>query len=192
MTTFIISTDGNDDAKGTLDEPLASLGTALERASQHRDTDTEILFREGTYVLEKMVVIGKESMLLPGKTLTLKACGARRFSSVAAFLFRAGGPWPDVMVSGRRISRTSRKGKPACMRCMISRKVCCPAPLLIPPLRRDTKPPTNGAADFPPISVPPTRPGRICIFRRGLSSSGTTWRILKSTCLPSVRSWSII
>ena len=71
MKTLIIATDGNDAAPATLEAPLATLGTALERAAEHRDVDTEILFREGTYVLDETAVIGKGHEPAPGKTLRI-------------------------------------------------------------------------------------------------------------------------
>jgi len=59
-----VSTDGNDKAKGTKDAPFASVQRALDQVKIFRKSDTTqavmIVLRQGTYYLEKPLVITPE------------------------------------------------------------------------------------------------------------------------------------
>lgn len=56
-----VSPLGNDKAEGTLKKPLRTIQAAVDKASQKKDADVEIILRGGAYELDRTVEIGKGS-----------------------------------------------------------------------------------------------------------------------------------
>lgn len=55
--TIYVATNGNDNHAGNLKQPLKTLTGALKKASGFKNEEVNILFRKGTYVFDKTVVI---------------------------------------------------------------------------------------------------------------------------------------
>ena len=54
-----VSPRGNDKADGSLKKPLRTIQAAVDKASQKKDVDVEIVLRGGAYELDRTVEIGK-------------------------------------------------------------------------------------------------------------------------------------
>ena len=54
-----VSPRGNDKADGSLKKPLRTIQAAVDKASQKKDADVEIVLRGGAYELDRTVEIGK-------------------------------------------------------------------------------------------------------------------------------------
>lgn len=59
QTHIYVSPRGNDKAEGTLKKPLRTIQAAIDKASQKKDADVEIVLRGGAYELDRTVEIGK-------------------------------------------------------------------------------------------------------------------------------------
>ena len=59
QTQIYVSPRGNDKAEGTLKKPLRTIQAAVDKASQKKNTDVEIVLRGGAYELDRTVEIGK-------------------------------------------------------------------------------------------------------------------------------------
>jgi hypothetical protein len=68
---FYVSPQGNDTNAGTLQRPLKTVDKALSRINAHNSPQAAIILREGSYYLEKPILI--TSALLEGKVLSIHA-----------------------------------------------------------------------------------------------------------------------
>lgn len=68
---FYVSPQGNDTNAGTLQRPLKTVDKALSRINAHNSPQAAIILREGSYYLEKPILI--TSALLEGKVLSIQA-----------------------------------------------------------------------------------------------------------------------
>lgn len=66
-----VATNGNDNQAGILNQPLKTLAGALKKASGFKDEEVNILFRKGTYVFDKTVVISATNFT--ARALTIKS-----------------------------------------------------------------------------------------------------------------------
>ena len=69
QTQIYVSPRGNDKAEGTLKKPLRTIQAAVDKASQKKDADVEIILRGGAYELDRTVEIGKGLCFSADKTL---------------------------------------------------------------------------------------------------------------------------